>query len=74
MSTIIKRPDAKRDLDGHAAYLGRDNPRVAIRFLEAAERAFASRASMPGMGGRWEGSAPEFADLRVWPIRGFKKY
>jgi len=71
---IVIRPLADYDLDEHAEYLARSNPAAARRFQTAADKAFKSLARIPGMGGLWECSDPKFADLRVWRIRGFKKY
>jgi toxin ParE1/3/4 len=75
MSRRINRHElAKRDLAEHAEYIRRDNPRAALRFLEASEKAFELLAAMPAMGGLEEDMRPELAGLRCWPIHGFGKY
>ena len=71
---IIKRELAKQDLAEQAEYIRRNNPPAALRFLEAAERAFQNLAAMPGMGGLVESKKSELAGLRCWPIRGFEKH
>jgi toxin ParE1/3/4 len=75
MNRVIQSVPAKRDLRAHAAYLEqRDHPRVAVRFLSAAESSFATLLDMPEIGSRWEFSAAELADVRVWPVRGFQHH
>jgi toxin ParE1/3/4 len=69
---VTKRDSAKRDLLAQFVYLGRHNLDVAHRFLDAAERAFAQIADMPGLGSPWESDNPRLANVRVWPIRGFE--
>ena len=74
MKRIIKRAAAYRDLDALSDFIGQDSPHAAIRFLEAADKAFELLVDMPGMGSFWQSSKPEFAGLRVWPIRGFENH
>lgn len=74
MKRIIKRALAYLDLDECAEFIGRDNPRAALRFLEAADEEIERLAKMPGMGGPWETSDPKLAALRAKPIRGFGNY
>jgi toxin ParE1/3/4 len=71
---IIKHLLAKADLAEQAEYIRKDNPRAAIRFLEAAETTFEQLANQPGLGGLEECARPELAGLRCWRIRGFKKH
>jgi toxin ParE1/3/4 len=68
---IIKRPRAYQDLDEQAAYLQRESPRVALRFLEAADAAFASLADMPTMGREYDPDNPRLAGVRTFRISGF---
>lgn len=74
MKRLIKRAAAQGDLDAQATFIGEDSPHAAIRFLEAADQACALLASMPELGSVWETDNPEFAGMRVWPIRGFEKH
>src|SRR6266446_1253097 len=74
MARIVIRPGAESDLDGIYAYLARKSQTAAERFLEAAQLAFENLAIMPELGGRSESRHRVLADLRVWPIRGFRKY
>lgn len=74
MKRIIKRVLALQDLEDIATFIGQTSPQAATRFLEAAERAFEALLKMPGLGSAWETPNPRYADLRCWPIRGFKRY
>ncbi len=74
MAEIVIRPEAERDLDDIYAYLGRASPAVAERFLEAVQLALENLVIMPELGGRPESSHQALADLRIWPIRRFRKY
>ncbi|MDG3008108.1 type II toxin-antitoxin system RelE/ParE family toxin [Paludisphaera mucosa] len=68
-------PAADRDIDDQAAYLMEEaDIDLALRFLAAADVAFARIAPMPGMGRRWESVDPRPADLRIWRIKGFRNH
>ena len=71
----IKLPNALRDLDEAADFIGRrSSPERAIRFLRAADSVLKRLAKMPGLGTRYESADPAFADLRVAPVSRFKNY
>ena len=65
---------AMRDLRNKSEFIAARRPDSAKRFLAAAERAFRRLAEQPGLGGRIESGDPEFAGMRAWPIRGFRKF
>jgi toxin ParE1/3/4 len=69
---LCKRPAFFRDVDHHAAYIARDNPDAAHRFIEAAERTCALLLSNPEIGHQ-EGFRRR-RGIRSWPIRGFENY
>ncbi len=71
---IEKRALAKLDLAEQADYIRRDSPQAAIRFLESAEKAFSDLATQPGLGIPEVCDSPRLADLRCWPIPGFRKH
>ena len=71
---IEKRALAKQDLREQAEYIRQDSPRSALRFLEAAEKAFHDLAMQPGLGIPEVCDSPHLAELRCWPIRGFEKH
>ena len=61
---IGKSPQAFRDLDDIATFIGLDNPQAAIRFLELLEAKFSLLAASPGIGR----PSPELATgLRAFP-------
>jgi toxin ParE1/3/4 len=74
MPRVATTPQAEADLLDHFTFIGADSRAAAIRFLEAANKAFQSLARMPGMGGRWRGGKRQTGGLRVWPIPRFRKY
>jgi toxin ParE1/3/4 len=47
---VSKSPQAFRDLDDIAAYIGLDNPQAALRFLDSLENRFHLLAASPGIG------------------------
>lgn len=65
-------PKARSDLRELAAYIATDSPRSSRRFLEAAQAAFERLARAPEIGARCEFANPVYADLRMWPVRGFE--
>jgi toxin ParE1/3/4 len=71
---IIKLPQAQRDLQQLARYLGEQSPTTGFRFYDPAEKAFQSLARMPEMGSLWGSANPQFVDMRVWPIRRFENF
>ena len=74
MSQVVRSPEADRDLEEIAESLARKSPRAALRFLDAAEAAFASLAAMPEMGSQYETTNPRLVGLRVWVISGFPNH
>lgn len=74
MARVVKRIAAEQDLDDIAEFLQRASPYVAIRFLEAADRACARLAEMPDLGSAYESPNPALAGLRLWSIQRFPKY
>ena len=57
-----------------AFYIAQRNRAAGFRFQEAAERAFNLLASMPELGSEWLTSRERHVGIRIWTIRGFKKY
>jgi toxin ParE1/3/4 len=74
MKRILKHEQAKDDLLGHASYIAQDNPDAALRLLKAAEEAFGKLAEMAGVGPVWGFRRRDLADVRFWPIKGFRNY
>jgi plasmid stabilization system protein ParE len=70
---IAKLPQAKWDLIEIADWLTQFSETRADQFLTAVERTSARLASMPGLGTLYLVDHPTLADMRVWPVKGFKK-
>ena len=64
----------ERDLAEVADFIGKSDHTAGLRFLSAAKNTLATLAQMPGMGALWESDDERLHDIRVWRIRGFKKY
>jgi len=71
---IRKRRLAVRDILEQADHIARDSIEAADGFIQAAEKAFHLLAENPRAGARRTFSNPAFADIRMWPIRGFEKH
>ena len=76
---LVVRPRADADLDQCVEYLAERNIRAARRFLEAAQQTFERIAEMPDLGARFQfleldQPSPLLAELRVVPIKRFRKY
>lgn len=70
-----KQPQALEDLYRQGRYYTEaGSPEIAIRFLAAAERAFAQLVTMPEMGARRTYRNARLAGLRLWRIRGFREH
>jgi toxin ParE1/3/4 len=74
MVDLIKRPIVIQDLIDHATYISLDNLDAEDRFLYAAEATFRYLAELPGIGRLSGFSNPKLAQIRQYPIKGFKKY
>ena len=74
MKPIRVRPRADADIDECAAYIARDNPDAALRFLDAIEQALATLAEQPAMGSPRYAHLPMMEGLRMWVVSGFENY
>ena len=68
---IVRRARALMDLDEIAEYIGRSNPRAALR---AFDQTVTKLATMPGLGSPYESSHSGLQEVRILPVVGFKKY
>lgn len=71
---VWKSSAAVRDLVEIAARLADDNLERGLRFLDGVEQSLAFLVGMPEAGGVYETDNPRLQELRVWRVRGFKKY
>jgi len=65
---------AERDLHECAIYIGRDNPRAAARFIDAAFDTFQRLADLSESGTPYEAISQAFHGMRRSLVNGFEKY
>jgi toxin ParE1/3/4 len=70
---VFIKPKVYFDLDELAAWIQRDSPQVALRFLDQTDVTFQSLADMPGIGSPYAVQNPRLAELRCFPIKGFSQ-
>ena len=71
---LIRPTIIGRDLSQMAVYLGEDDPEVGLRFLDAAEETIEGLAQGIMSGCPCEFKKPELANLRCWPVKGFRNH
>jgi toxin ParE1/3/4 len=71
---ITKSPQAYRDLIDIASHIAQDSIEASERFLQAAETTFDRLAESPEIGSLCPFKDPLAVDIRVWPVRRFKKH
>lgn len=71
---VIIHEDAEREIDQIARFIARDSIDAALRFYDAVERAGALLLRMPRIGRRRIAVDPSLAELRSWPLHGFRNY
>ena len=72
--SIVRRPSALEDLVDLADHIALDNIEAASRFLKTAEESFRGLERMPLMGSAREYRNPEFTGVRMWRVKGFRRY
>jgi toxin ParE1/3/4 len=71
---IVRDAQADDDLVEIAAHLILEDEALALRFLRAAEAAFARLATFPHLGSRYRSDRPALANMRKWPVPGLPKH
>jgi len=56
------------------AYIARDNPGAALRFLDALERSLLTISEQPGIGSPRYARLPALDGLRMWVVPDFENY
>lgn len=74
MNQIIKREQAKRDLEECFVYIAENNLDTAVYFLVYAEESFEILLKMPLLGSPRDFRSPKLRNLRIWHIKGFEEY
>ena len=77
----MKRPKARKSLKAYADlreaawYLEeQQNERLALRFIDAAEKTFLKLASMPSLGAFIDTQQLFTIGVRTWVVKGFERY
>ena len=68
------KPAADADVDEIFAYIAKDNLDSSVRFMQAVYEDAVHLAEMPGAGRMREFQAADLADIRSWPVTGFRNY
>ena len=71
---VFRSRKARDDLVNHFAYIHRDNPDAAERFILAFERATELIAERPEIGSFRDLKGTGLKTIRLWPLEGFEKY
>ena len=73
-SRIDKRPCVLVDLESIAVEIGRERPRTALRFLDAAEKTFALLARFPQLGAQHPCLPESLRQIRCFPVKRFATF
>lgn len=71
---VSTRPKVWQDLAELATHIGKDSPRAADRFLDAAQATFTRLAKNPLSAGRYFSRNPRLNEIRVARVRGFPNH
>ena len=74
MAHLIVRRRAREDVIDLAARIALDKLEPALRFIDAAEKAFTFLWEHPNAGPKIDPPIPASPQLRFWPIRRFRNY
>lgn len=71
---IIRHPDVLQELINLSYYIALENENAAHNFLDACEKTFEFLARHPLVGSQREFRKPHLQNVRLWPVKDFKKY
>ncbi len=74
MKPVRITPKADNDIDECCAWIRKDNPAVALRFLKAVEFTCSSVSQMSGIGSLRYADIPLVHGVRMIKIKGFENY
>jgi toxin ParE1/3/4 len=74
MKPIRITPKADNDIDKCCAWIRKDNPIAALRFLDAVELTCSNLSQMPGIGSRRYAEISPMRGVRMIGIKGFENY
>jgi len=67
-------PAADQDIDGNIAFIAKEQPEAALRFIDAVTTIFDHIARTPGMGSTRNYRNPRLAGMRMIPVFGFENF
>ncbi|MBI5117902.1 type II toxin-antitoxin system RelE/ParE family toxin [Candidatus Poribacteria bacterium] len=67
-------PSADRDIDEHIAFIARERPDAALRFMDAVTTIFDHISGMSGMGSMRNYRNTRLRGLRIIPVSGFENF
>lgn len=73
-SRVVLRADAEADIESISDYIAADSLDSARRFRSVIRTECQALAEMPGMGARRDFDNPRLANVRSWPVKGFRNY
>jgi toxin ParE1/3/4 len=74
MKPVRLTPKADSDIDTCFAWIAKDNPAAALRFLDAIELTCDALSRMPGIGSPRYAEIPLVCGVRMLAIKGFENY
>ncbi len=74
MSRVVILPQADRELDDCANFIGRSSRSAGRRFYSAAQRTFELLATFPELESPWPVNRPDLAGVRVKPVQRYRNY
>jgi toxin ParE1/3/4 len=74
MKPVRLTPRADRDIDVCFAWIAKDNPAAAVRFLDAIELTCDTLSRMPGIGSPRYAEIPLVRGVRMLAIKDFENY
>ena len=74
MRRLVRRTQAKRDIIEQSEYIANNDHEIADKFLDAVEQTIAVLIEMPEAGSAQSFANLKLAELRTFPVKGFKKY
>jgi toxin ParE1/3/4 len=74
LKSIIRRPKAAEDVEGHAMYIAHGSIDAAIGFLERAEQTIKGLSLFPASGAPFPSRHPELAGVRTKLVKDFPNH
>lgn len=71
---VVQRAQARLDFWSIVEFLATRNAAVAERFIAAVKEFYDFLANWPEAGARLDRDDPDFANVRIWPIKDFRNY